>query len=204
MTAFEEIKDYLPRYLSDTAQESLFQELKGFPDNLDSRLYTTALNDEPRVFQGDGIRDLLVLELPDRDVRPAPCMVVSNTCDISLQNSRLFPIRATYAPIISFSKLEARLCKSSTHSPDSIENFLFAVRRQHVTNMFYLPRGYGLEYEGIVLMDRLSNCPSEDLVADITNRRIFTLSHYGHYLLLLKMSIHFTRIREGVARSHVL
>jgi hypothetical protein len=201
MTAFEEIKDYLPRYLSETSIQKLFEELKSFPGNIDSRMYTSALENEPEVFQGDGIKDLLVFEPRDRNVRPAPCMIVSNTCDVSLENTRVFPIRATYAPIINLSKLEVVLRKTCTHSSLALDDFLSNVKRQRVTHMFYLPRGYGLEYDGIALMDRLNNCPSEDLVANLKNRRLFSLSDYGFYLLLFKLSVHFTRIREGVPRS---
>jgi hypothetical protein len=38
MISLEEIRKYLPKYLSADAQEDLFAELKTFPENMDQRL----------------------------------------------------------------------------------------------------------------------------------------------------------------------
>lgn len=43
MIPFEEIKKYLPQYLSVPSQENLFEELKSFPDNIDQRFYSDLL-----------------------------------------------------------------------------------------------------------------------------------------------------------------
>lgn len=59
MTTFEEIKKYLPSYLSRSSQTELFGELKNFPKNIDQRFYTLKLSEEKNIFQGDGIKDLL-------------------------------------------------------------------------------------------------------------------------------------------------
>ena len=67
----------------------------------------------------------------------------------------------------------------------------------------YLPRGKRLKYDAIVLLDRLNNCPAEIIRKEmIEKQRLFTLSNYGFYLFLIKISIHFTRIREGVDRGY--
>ena len=64
MISLEEIRKYLPKYLSADVQEDLFAELKTFPDNMDQRLYTKALDGETNIFQGDGMKDLLFVNLP--------------------------------------------------------------------------------------------------------------------------------------------
>lgn len=56
--------------------------------------------------------------------------------------------------------------------------------------------------EAVALLDRVNNCDAQSLnLNELTRTRLFTLGDYGFYLFLLKISIHLTRIREGVARS---
>ena len=38
----------------------------------------------------------------------------------------------------------------------------------------------------------------------INYNRIFTLSDYGAYLFLLKLSIHFTRVQDKVERKSII
>lgn len=40
MTSFEDIKKYLPQYLSDSDARQLFSSLRDFPNNIDSRFYS--------------------------------------------------------------------------------------------------------------------------------------------------------------------
>ena len=48
----------------------------------------------------------------------------------------------------------------------------------------------------------LSSCSnSSDLYDHLRNHRIFSLSQYGHYLFLFKLSFHFTRMQEGIDRD---
>ena len=58
MIDFDEIKKYLPKYLSREATEKLFQDLKDFPENIHKKFYGNVLNNENDLFQGDGILDL--------------------------------------------------------------------------------------------------------------------------------------------------
>ena len=41
MIADEELKKYLPKYLSKDNYHNLLSELKSFPDNIDARMYTS-------------------------------------------------------------------------------------------------------------------------------------------------------------------
>ncbi len=113
MISLEDIKRYLPKYLSASAQEELFDELKHFPGNIDQRLYTTSLREAPNIFQGDGIRDLLFVNLPSREINPAPGIIISNTCDIDPGHKRLIPMRMVYAPILNLEKYKQALHKES-------------------------------------------------------------------------------------------
>lgn len=203
MTEFEDFEKFLPQYLNPEDKEELFRNLSEWPDNIDGRLYTTRLLGEETVYQGDGLQDLLMVSLPDVTPWPAPCMVLSNTCDTSPSNSRRVPKRACYAPILDLAKFERGLRRENTLEDGiAVSAQIEIIRTQKVTNLFYLPNGQGLDYEAVVLLDTIMNCPPQDLYAgDLRARRLFTLSDYGFYLLLFKLSVHFSRQREEVSRG---
>ncbi|RZB34508.1 MAG: hypothetical protein SRB1_00276 [Desulfobacteraceae bacterium Eth-SRB1] len=206
MIPFEEIKKYLPQHLSSTAEQELFNELKAFPHNIDQRLYTTYLHNHTNLFQGDGIQNLLYIHFPDTNVDQVPGMILSNTCDIDQANKRLMPLRMVYAPIINLGKYEQSLIKNHVdtdqRSIESINSHIADIRKQHISHIFYLPKGGQLENDSIVFFDRTNNCPANLLEEkSVIRQRIFTLSDYGFYLFLFKLSVHFTRIRNGVSRT---
>jgi len=202
MIAFEDIKIYLPKYLSPHAEAELFSELRSFPDNLDSRFYTFALQEQLAIFQGDGIRNLLVVNLPDHKIAPASCLVMSNTCDIALENRRLFHSSLCYAPIFSLSKYESMVVERQLKTEEARAQHLSAIRSQKVTQIFYLPKGGTLESEGIVFLDRICHAANESVDrSSLPQSRLFSLSNYGAYLFLLKLSIHFTRLNDQVDRT---
>lgn len=206
MIPFEEIKKYLPQHLSSTAQQELFNELRAFPYNIDQRIYTTYLRNHTNLFQGDGIKNLLYINFPSTNVGQVPGMILSNTCDIDQANKRLMPLRMVYAPIINLGKYEQSLIKNHVdtgqRSIESINSHFADVRKQHISHIFYLPKGGQLENNSIVFFDRINNCPSNLLDKEsVIRQRIFTLSNYGFYLFLFKLSVHFTRIRDGVSRT---
>ena len=49
---------YLPKYLSDDEVKVLFEDLKKFPNNIDSRFYSFFSIDDAIVYQGDGIKNI--------------------------------------------------------------------------------------------------------------------------------------------------
>ena len=200
---FEDFKTYLPKYLSAEGQENLFAELSQFPNNIDGRLYTRRLLSEMNIFQGDGLASLWVADLPNERIGKARVMVLSNTCDISPDNKRLLGPRVLYCPIVSFSKYENLIRTQAKllpkfNPPDHCE----AIRKQHNSSMFFLPKNDKLGEDAIAMLDRINNCDAQavDLQELLTNR-LFTLSDYGFYLFLFKLSLHLTRIREGISRN---
>lgn len=130
-------------------------------------------------------------------------MILSNTCDIDISNIRMIPSRVIYTPIIKLESYKQLLIKSRKNE-SSIRSHLDDIRKQRISHIFYLPAGGSLKEEAFSLFDLISTYPA-DLIKkeDIPKRRIFTLSDYGFYLFLFKISIHFTRIREGVDRSQI-
>lgn len=201
MIDFEEIKKYLPKYLSKESTESLFEDLKDFPENINKKFYSNTLNDEAIIFQGDGLRDLLVINLPDTRIEPFPSMVISNTCDISPENERKVEPKILYCPILKISKFEIQL-KNNHVSEDRISQYIKEIKEQRISSIFYLPKGGELPEDCIAFLDSINNCKSIFIKnEEVPGRRLFSLSNYGFYVLLFKLSIHFTRIREAVERG---
>jgi len=205
MISFEEVKKYLPQYLSSAAQQKLFRDLNDFPDNVDQRIYTSQLSGETNVFQGDGIQNLLYINFPSTDIGKVPGMILSNTCDIDSSNKRLMPLRIVYTPIFNLVKYEQSLIKNHVETGkkpiQSINSHISDIRKQYISHIFYLPKCGALQSDSIIFFDRLNNCPTNSIESQLSNRRIFTLSDYGFYMFLFKLSVHFTRIRDGVSRS---
>jgi hypothetical protein len=122
----ESIKQFLPKYLSSDHQEKLISCINEFPENINSRFYTSFLKSEPIIFQGDGIISMPVVDLPNNDVKNVPSLILSNTCDVDDQNARLFPSRLNYSPLIPLSRY-IRL----------LENFNIESERLRVCLNFY-------------------------------------------------------------------
>jgi hypothetical protein len=201
----EDLKIYLPKYLSPASEKELFEGLRDFPSNIDSRIYTDYLKSEEIIFQGDGLNDMLIVNLPDVVTKPAPSMILSNTCDIDLQNKRNFPSQIVYSPIFNLAKYRDKLYESSKKSNEQIDGHILSIKKQEITQIFYLPKLDGTLDESIVFFDRVCNLPSKSIDRNsLKKRRLFTLSNYGAYLFLLKLSIHFTRFQDKVDRKSFL
>lgn len=202
MNLDEDIKRYLPQYLSDTDLGQLKEELAKFTEyGTKDTIYTIALNGANYFLQGDGIRKMPYLNFPNTDVHPIDAILLSNTCDMSTENKRLNNCRIMYAPIIRYGKYVAMLKKSSI--PESrLINHLEDIKAQRVSQILYLPKGGKMDYEGIVFFDRAISLPlKEEFVESKCADKLFTLSNFGLYLFLLKLSIHFTRIQERINRA---
>jgi len=196
----ENIDLFLPRYLTNTTASALIDSLRQFPDNIDQRLYLGSIATDLPVLQGDGIRGLMVCHVPAQRFYEAPCVVLSNSCDIDPANERHTPVNVCYAPILRLDKYHHELVERYSHAKAA--SVVESIRKQHITQYFYLPRGLGLDYEGLVSLDQLCSAPSTpEFHSQMKARRLFTLSQYGFYLFLFKLSVHFTRMGEGLDRD---
>jgi hypothetical protein len=198
----EDFKLYLPKFLSTESDKELFESLKDFPDNIDSRIYTNYLSDSDIIYQGDGIGDMLFVNLPNPEIKPVPSMIFSNTCDIDLNNARNFPSQLVYAPIFNLRKYQEVLYQNSNKNKGQIDSHVQSIKKQKITQVFYLPGIDGKIEDSIIFFDRVCNFPNKLISRkNLKDKRLFTLSDYGAYLFLLKLSIHFTRIQDNVERK---
>jgi hypothetical protein len=195
---FEEIKKYLPQYLSIDDTKKLFNELKNFPYNIHQRFY--AAIEGNIIYQGDGIEGIPAFQLPNTQSKISQSMAISNTCDMDIQNKRNIPMRILFSQIISLGKIEKSLLETNIPK-DKISNYIESIRQQKVTNAFYLPKGSKIE-ESVVFFDYTNSFDIHFIDREtIKDKKLFSLSDYGFYILLLKLSIHFTRIQEKVNRN---
>lgn len=202
MITVDTLQVYLPQYLSEFDQQKLVEHLKQFTDNpLNPSFFgfvDSSLKDS--LLQGDALlKGLLEFHSNDEKRKDAPGMILSNTCDISLGNTRPFPLNMAYAPIFNLEKYEKLL--EEKKGQGYAESVIASIRKQHTTTYFYLPANSGLGYEGFVHFDKITNSKNNDaFYTSCLKNRIFSLSQFDHYLLLFKLSIHFTRLQEGITR----
>ncbi|WP_314206323.1 hypothetical protein [Capnocytophaga bilenii] len=199
MTSFEDIKKYLPQYLSDRDAKQLFSALKDFPNNIDERFYSNYSLDDNILYQGDCLKDIPAFNLPDTRTKLSQSMAISNTCDMDLSNKRLWNTRILFSQIILLEKLEKGLCQR--FPKDRVTNYINSLKKQQITNAFYLPKSKNLD-EAVAFFDYTNSFDINYIDREsLKERRLVSLSNYGFYILLLKLSIHFTRVQEKVERN---
>lgn len=203
----ESFKIYLPSYLSEDSVRALFKSISDFIEKAESNgYYTSHLKDEKIIFQGDCLKAMPIINLPNKTIKDLPVIVLSNTCDMDLGNDRVFGSQIVYAPIMQLSKYinlyRTNLVNKGLKTEEQLQSLLVSIRKQEKTDLFYLPKINNILEESIALLDRTCNCENKYISRDdLKNNRTFTLSNFGAYLLLLKLSIHFTRFQDKVDRK---
>lgn len=196
----EELRQFLPTFLSQDSQKAFIEELKYFLTSQARPFYTSAWADTATLFQGDGLKGLAIINLPDPTIKSGSALLLSNTCDMDPSNRRLFDSSLTYAPIFSLQRYLGVLLTQV--SKERINVHETDIRQQLITQIFFLPQGGNLPEDSIVFLDRIVSAPSRTIDLDkVPQNRLFTLSDFGAWLLALKLSIHFCRIRDRVDRN---
>lgn len=203
MISLEDIRTFLPKYLSDESTADLFAQLAQFPENIDQRLYSLVVAERESLLQGDGLPDLLVINLPNQQIMSCNAIILSNSCDINPDNAHLFSPSVCYCPILNLNSYERSLNERFPETSQAIKNqFITNIRKQRISQIFFLPAGGNLGYDGFVFFDKVCSCSNSAISREkLSGRKLFSLSNYGFYLFLFKLSIHFTRIRERVNRT---
>lgn len=199
----EELRLYLPKYLSEDGETSLIKAIRSFPKISYDQFYTTQLQDTPTIYQGDGISSLTVVNIHKGEFKKSNCMVFSNTCDIDPTNKRFFSSQILYSPIVQIQDYK-KLLSNGGLTENQINGHLDSIKKQEITQIFYLPKFHGILNESIVFLDRLNNYPVNKIDPEkAMQNRLFTLSDFGNYLFVFKLSIHFSRIKDRVERLNL-
>ena len=195
-----EIEIFLPKYLSSTSKDELYSNLKNYQGKIDARVYTQALNNEKTIFQGDGVKGLPVIFLPFTTINSdIPVIILSNTCDIITDNNRLYENVITYAPLFNLEKYKQfQLTKGI--SSKIVETHIDDIKNQRITSILYFPQNNIIE-DSYIFLDKVNSCRFDNaLLASLIDNKVFTLSDFGFYLFLIKISMHFTRVKERIDR----
>ncbi|EMN1296297.1 hypothetical protein NFJ31_09680 [Citrobacter freundii] len=193
----EKFKDQIPYYLTQPQKEGLARALEDFPENTNYYLSNYPVDLRNAALQGDVFKQLTIYG--PQGSRQIKGIILSNSCDIDTQNKREFPMRAVFAPLIKLDAMVEKL-RSAQIPQGVIDQKLDAIKKQLVTNVVYLPECEHIP-ESIIFLDDVHQIPTEELRKSLERQeKILTLSQVGFYILLFKLSIHFCRFHENVAR----
>ncbi len=194
----ENLQDQIPYYLTQDQKQGLTKALDDFMSG--NRPITYYINQyKNETLQGDGWDELQIVRFKDGKRKNTKGIILSNTCDISLENKRDLPANIVFAPIISLQMYENLLTKSGL-SIESIDSKIEAIRKQKITAILYLPKEGSLKEEYIAVLDDLHTIPLDCFNTLKNKDKIFTLSMVGFYLFLFKISVHFCRFHENIVR----
>lgn len=196
----DDIVNHIPFYLVEDkdAKRGFIRNLESFPEKIN--YYTS--NYPNHDLQGDGWEGLDVFNIDSREKVSIKGIVLSNSCDISTENTRDYPVNVVFAPIVKLAAYEERL-KQAGLSKHKIDSKIASIKKQQVTSIFYLPQ-LGEFPESIVLFDDIHSLPVAYFQRKKSSQqvnKIFTLSQLGFYLFLFKISVHFCRFHEKVLRD---
>lgn len=192
----DDIKEYIPYYLTQEAKQGIVKALGDFPEKIN--YYT--IRSENDLLQGDGWSCLDVMDIETGKHKAVKGIVLSNSCDVSIENARSLPAKIVFAPIIPLHLYKELLVRRGVVE-DAVFSKIDAIKSQKVSSIFYLPKGGCLDCDYIAVLDDLHSLPLNFFSRKCDKKRQFTLSQVGFYLFLFKLSIHFCRFHENVLRD---
>ena len=193
----DDAESFLPRYLNPEKKKQLFSEINAFLAT--GKLLYYGEVDDPEPLQGDGWAAVPFFDSAEDQVRTTNVAVVSNSCDVTVENKRRVLPAILVAPIVSLAKYQALLEKHNT-AQVTIDVTISQIRRQEITNLFYFPRGMALKEDSVLFLDRISHVSSIKFPRGESSIRLCRLSQQGFWLFLVKLAIHFCRSQEAIER----
>lgn len=185
------LKDVKPREQSD-----LFRRLVALNDG--GEWYSPITDNDP--LQGDGWSGLEFVRIDDLSRQRTRAVILTNSCDISSENLRVYSHDIIICPLIKMSRYESLLRKLGKDD-EWIASHVASVRNQDITNIFFLPKGGGLDEDSLLRFDAVQSVSIDRFASWPERARLFSLSQQAFWLFLVKLSTHFCRTGEGIARG---
>jgi hypothetical protein len=207
----DHFKLLLPSYLTEPNKYRLRDALKQFlPEYRENQIdYTDFYKKyENKYFMQSDLMAEIRLRVWDINTQSynknyIDAIIVSNTCDVSFENKRdVNPKQCLLAPIINLHEYVDDLGKCG-YGAEKIKAFEENVKSQLLANIFYLPPHLDMP-ASIALLDRIFWFPAKELNAyidTIDQDRMLSLSQFGFYLFILKLSYHLCRLPEQCDRE---
>ena len=201
----ESLQQQIPYYLTSKDRQVLVDELGTISRGGTADYFLSQYRDafKSDMLQGDGWRGFQLFMFDTGDRRSVRGLVISNSCDVDLNNRRDFSARVIFAPLVKLAAYEAALQQSGVKQRQ-IDEKLAAIRAQKTSSIFFLPSGGPLADDHVVRLDDAHSMPVAAHSAAKDRTKLFTLSNTGFYMLVLKLSIHFCRLHEKVNRKNTL
>lgn len=196
----DRLERIFPDYLTAYGKKRLSDHIRAYPDDKHYYSYSKSWDEQPGLLQGDGWSGFTKLDFNTTERPIISGIVVSNSCDIDEDNVSLRERNVVFAPIIPLATYEARLRALADVSSERIESHLDSVRKQHKSEIFYLPES-SMTPESIVPFDDVATQPLFSFAQFDGRRRLFRLNDYGFYVFLMKFSISFCRFGENLDRG---
>lgn len=210
----ENFESLLPSYLTDTEKSRLKDGLLQFSINRGEEKISTEIDysnftsgEHSNYFkQSDLIKEIRYPFLNGDylyEKKYTDAIILSNTCDISDENLHsLNKKQAVLAPIMKLNLLIEELNANSEVSAEQVKSFQQELKLQRISNLFYICNNSGEEF--VAMLDKIFWFPTAELneyLENISENKIFSLSMFGYYLYLLKISFHFCRFPESLERA---
>ena len=197
----ESLQKQIPYYLTaEPERRALVSELKALNEGSTQGYFIQKKFDPYNsiMLQGDGWSGFQMFSFLKGERRRIRGIILSNSCDIALENQRTLAPKIVFASIVKLANIRIRFEKLKLDH-DQIESKLLAIRSQSISNIFYLPAGGPFDEEHVALLDDLHSIPVA--ASPKLGEKIFTLAMPGFYLFAFKLSVHFCRLHENVDRK---
>lgn len=208
----DNLGELFPSYLSLGEKGRLakaLEQFKGKSDNVINYDKFYASNIQSSHFkQGDLLAQI---RFPHWDIDKSEfikkypnAIILSNTCDIAIENERDIDKQVCFAESFKLKDFLDYLQDKGT-KPQRIKEISNSIKRQDYSNLFYMPPKNSDENEYIIFFDRVTWFPIKELEIyksqNFNETLISTLSHFGHYLMIVKMTYHLCRVPEENERE---
>lgn len=193
----EDAAVFLPKYLTPKEQQGLYSELKKFPEK-PFAFYDNNPEFKDDLLQGDCWVGLTAINFATLEKKNISGIIISNSCDVDIKNQRDYSPNILFAPLIKLANFEKMLLNAGQDA-SVVANKIADIKKQSFTSIFYLPSCANVFEESIVMLDDIHRHPLTDFVKKDKNK-LSGLSMTAFYLFLIKLSIHFHRVQEGVHR----
>ncbi|WP_322469249.1 hypothetical protein SOM08_15230 [Hydrogenophaga sp. SNF1] len=192
----DNLRIVVPQYLSLERQKGLVAEL----EQLSGATNFFSTTPPYPLLQGDVWCELPVYDPATAKSKRIKGLVLSNSCDISADNTRFLPVKVSFSPLVSVAKYQEVL-KQAGWDAGRIENHLSDLRRQAITSLMYIPASPYLGEEYIALLSDIHSVSLAEFDSGQQAKRLSSFNNVGFYVLLFKLAVHFCRMHEGVDRD---